>query len=854
MTGMSENFDGNLAQGRPNPFVHFRFTALVSPPSSAQVYAIPGFFAADGTEGDPCTGDIGPGCVWKFRFTPDEQRGTWTYTVVLDAGDGMSFGYASYPLPGGGTDLVPANLSTKAVATGPISPTGVLGTQLGSFTSVGVDPQGEGFYSKGFLRVDKSAATGTTYYRFSRQRLSDEERYFIKLGVNSPENFFGYREFYKTLKDPLGFDAQVHPFAPTTNPATVFGGTGGWHQYDAEEAGVMALPGLEVTHTKTHWTLGLPEWVTTSSEMQRSYGAPTAITLDTTYYHSNSQACMMTTPWGDRKAGHGIVGALQYLHEQDLNAIYVIPMNLGGDGKDTYPFATVHDYDVFWYAGHENQPPSGSGHPQVLGPQEPWRLFQYSVKRMQEWNTVLEFAMSRGIFVQMLLHEQERANLHWLGYDWNPSAPLSPIQLPNSASHWIESPRLHLRHARQLYIKMMLALFGHHPGLQWNLCEENQWRENFTPPLPHMGGPVPVQFTLRQLEAMARWIEYLQPYYDHPITVHARGGDEECYEHILRADPYGTSSTYTVPGTYNPGAGQTGAGDWIDAVSFYVYGDGPVTMGSDTYDRGNEDLPAAPHEFDAKSESLRAMVESTNVVAPGWGVPTRLALSVDEQGNWKWGASGRNFQTLLNANQGYATDASSATERRRVVLWDTLLSGCGLEWYFGYGHEADGWPIEPPFTQPNPSLNQGGSDISCEEFMSRSELWQHSRAARAVLETVPYWRGTPQDSLITNECNDGDPPGTRGEAQVLAFTSQLTNDVDDVFLVIYFPEICPMADPLGDLDLSFAPVNTVFSGIFYDPATGVALGPSTPFMNGDDYTKSPPDTAGIDVLLVVRQL
>ncbi|MEZ6018042.1 MAG: hypothetical protein R3F49_23255 [Planctomycetota bacterium] len=99
--GLSEDFDGNISGSRPNPFLHFRFTALVSPPGQPTVvYPIPGFFAGAGGTGNPCTGDVKPGCVWKFRFAPDERAGIWTFTVVLDAGDGLNFGYATYGSPG----------------------------------------------------------------------------------------------------------------------------------------------------------------------------------------------------------------------------------------------------------------------------------------------------------------------------------------------------------------------------------------------------------------------------------------------------------------------------------------------------------------------------------------------------------------------------------------------------------------------------------------------------------------------------------------------------------------------------------------------------------------------------------
>ena len=34
----------------------------------------------------------------------------------------------------------------------------------------------------------------------------------------------------------------------------------------------------------------------------------------------------------------GITGALNYLGQQGVNSVYFLPMNLGGDGQDTFPF------------------------------------------------------------------------------------------------------------------------------------------------------------------------------------------------------------------------------------------------------------------------------------------------------------------------------------------------------------------------------------------------------------------------------------------------------------------------------------------------------------------------------------
>src|SRR5688572_26314645 len=40
-------------------------------------------------------------------------------------------------------------------------------------------------------------------------------------------------------------------------------------------------------------------------------------------------------------AGKGLIGPLNYLSSKGANSIYFLPMNIGGDGKDTSPYVRV---------------------------------------------------------------------------------------------------------------------------------------------------------------------------------------------------------------------------------------------------------------------------------------------------------------------------------------------------------------------------------------------------------------------------------------------------------------------------------------------------------------------------------
>ena len=165
--------------------------------------------------------------------------------------------------------------------------------------------------------------------------------------------------------------------------------------------------------------------------------------------------------WGDGQ-GRGMIGALNYLADQHVNSIYFLPMNIGGDGKDVWPFA--------------GQPQDRKGSPENDNE-------HYDVTKLGQWNTVFEHAQRRGLVLHFVLNEAEEANKRELD-----DGELGP--------------------ERKLYYRELVARFGHHPALQWNLCEEY-----------NIGG---FDFGPERVRAFADYIAAVDPY-GHPITVHSAG-------------------------------------------------------------------------------------------------------------------------------------------------------------------------------------------------------------------------------------------------------------------------------------------------------------------------------------------
>jgi CubicO group peptidase (beta-lactamase class C family) len=163
--------------------------------------------------------------------------------------------------------------------------------------------------------------------------------------------------------------------------------------------------------------------------------------------------------WGDR-SGRGIIGALNYLASRHVNSIYFLPMNVGGDGKDVWP-----------WTGSPN--PNGSPENDNV---------HYDVGKLRQWETVFAHAQRKGIFLHFVFNEAEEAN----------KRELDDGELGTE---------------RKLYYREMVARFGHHLALEWNLCEEYNLGFDFGPD---------------RVRAFADYVKAIDPYH-HAIAVHSAG-------------------------------------------------------------------------------------------------------------------------------------------------------------------------------------------------------------------------------------------------------------------------------------------------------------------------------------------
>ena len=159
---------------KENPFLNYRLEVTFS--KDGTNYTVPGFYAADGNAAETSSES---GNIWKVRFTPD-QIGEWSYIVSFKKGDKIA---------------VALNMQEAESA-------GFMDGKKGSFTISENDKTGRDNRAKGRLNY-----VGESYLKFE-----ETGNYFIKVGVDAPENLFAYEDF-DVSTNALGFRKSWSPHA-----------------------------------------------------------------------------------------------------------------------------------------------------------------------------------------------------------------------------------------------------------------------------------------------------------------------------------------------------------------------------------------------------------------------------------------------------------------------------------------------------------------------------------------------------------------------------------------------------------------------------------------------------------------
>jgi hypothetical protein len=317
----------------PNPFTDYRLNVTFTHPTSGKSYLVPGYYAADGNAADTSATS---GNVWRVHFAPDEA-GAWTYTASFRSG---------------------TNIATATTAG---TSAGFFDGDSGSFSIAATDKTGIDFRGKG--RLD--------YVGKHHLRFAETGEYFMKAGVDAPENLLAYQDFDGDFKTDGQGDTYIKA----------------WTAHVAD------------------WQSGDPVWQGTK--------------------------------------GKGLIGAVNYLASEGLNAFSFLTMNINGDDKNVFPYTSYGE------------------------------RVRLDVSRLDQWEILFEHGTKKGMHLHFKTQEIENQNL------------LDGGDLGNQ---------------RKLYYRELIARFGHHPALNWNLGEE-------------------CTATLARKKSWAQYFHDSDPY-KHPIVIH----------------------------------------------------------------------------------------------------------------------------------------------------------------------------------------------------------------------------------------------------------------------------------------------------------------------------------------------
>lgn len=349
-----------------NPFLNYRLD--VSFQRGARTYVVPGFYAADGNAAE--TSAEG-GSKWMVRFTPDEV-GEWTYAVAFTKGP----------------EVAVQEKGTRGESAG------FMDGVSGSFVVKDTDKTGQDNRAQGRLQY-----IGEPYLQYE-----ESGQYFIKVGVDAPENLFAYGDFDATTNV---FDLQKN-WAP--------------HEKDFNEAASSFL-------------------------------------------------------WQGGK-GKNLLGALEYLASEKLNVFSFLTFNVDGDDRNVFPYLLkTSEQEYTEYANTKKNIEAWRTH---------FHTTRLDVSKLEQWERILEYAEQLGLFLHFKTHETETDHLM------------------DEGVFGVEG---------KLYYRELIARFGHHLALNWNLGEENNQ-------------------PIEEVKKVAQYVRQLDPY-KHHLVIHTFPNKDDRYAELI---------------------------------------------------------------------------------------------------------------------------------------------------------------------------------------------------------------------------------------------------------------------------------------------------------------------------------
>ena len=179
--------------------------------------------------------------------------------------------------------------------------------------------------------------------------------------------------------------------------------------------------------------------------------------------------------WKDGK-GTELLGALKYLASEGANSFSFMPFTFGGDDQNVFPHLLKVSVDEYESLPNYNSwdDPRRRDH---------WNTIihktRFDVSKLAQWEQVFSYADQLGVYIHFKLLEREN---DFFMDDLDHGKPM------------VMGPE------RKLFMRELIARFGHHLALNWNLGEEPKINTEMT-------------------KAFGQYIHDVDPY-DHLIVIH----------------------------------------------------------------------------------------------------------------------------------------------------------------------------------------------------------------------------------------------------------------------------------------------------------------------------------------------
>ena len=171
--------------------------------------------------------------------------------------------------------------------------------------------------------------------------------------------------------------------------------------------------------------------------------------------------------------GKGIIGALNYLSGLGVNSMFFLTMNSHGDGKKAWPWTGADNY------------------------------YNYDCSKLDQWDVVFSHMDKMGMMLHLVTTETE-------------NEVYFEVQELGTTNGFANS--------RKIYYRELVARFGYHLAVAWNLGEESGWNET---------NGFAAGSTTQQRKNWADYLRALTYYRDH-LTVHnGPSWDDSIYQPLL---------------------------------------------------------------------------------------------------------------------------------------------------------------------------------------------------------------------------------------------------------------------------------------------------------------------------------